>query len=64
MQTISLTPFNVYQYVGYNIVFMHGGNHIVRRLERVSSGRKTITIDYPALRNNLQIVSRKVRVIL
>jgi len=64
MQTISLTPFNVYQYVGHNILFIHGGNHIVRRLERVSNGRKTIIIDYPVLQNSVPIVSKKVRVIL
>ncbi len=64
MQTIRLTPFNVQQYVGYNIVFNHGANQIVKRIERVSNGRKTITIDYPALRNNLEIVTRKVRVIV
>jgi hypothetical protein len=64
MQTIRLTPYNVQQYVGYNIVFYHGANQIVRRVERVSSGRKTIIIDYPELQNNLQIVSRNVKVIL
>jgi hypothetical protein len=64
MQTIRLTPFNVQQYVGYNIVFNHGTNQIVKRIERVSNGRKTIVIDYPALRNNLEIVTRNVRVIV
>jgi hypothetical protein len=64
MQTIRLTPYNVQQYVGYDIVFTHGNNQIVKRIERVSSGRKTIIIDYPALKNNLQIVSRKIQVIL
>jgi hypothetical protein len=64
MQTIRLTPFNVQQYVGCDIIFKHGNNFIVKRITRVSNGRKTITIDYPELRNNLEIVSRNVRVIV
>jgi hypothetical protein len=64
MQTIRLTPFNVQQYVGHDIIFKHGTNFIVKRIARVSNGRKTITIDYPELQNNLQIVSRNVRVIV
>jgi len=64
MQTIRLTPFNVQQYVGHDIIFKHNNNLIVKRVVRVSNGRKTITIDYPELQNNLQIVSRNVRVIV
>jgi hypothetical protein len=64
MQTIRLTPFNVQQYVGHDIVFKHNNNLIVKRVVRVSNGRKTIAIDYPELQNNLQIVSRNVRVIV
>ena len=64
MQTIRLTPFNVQQYVGHNIIFKHGNNLIVKQIARVSNGRKTITIDYPELRNNLEIVKRNVRVIV
>jgi hypothetical protein len=64
MQTICLTPFNVQQYVGHDIIFKHNNNLIVKRITRVSNGRKTITIDYPELRNNLEIVSRNVRVIV
>lgn len=64
MQTVRLTPYNVSQYIGYNIIFNHGLNQIVKRIERVSNGRKTVTIDYPPLRNNLEIVSRYVRVIV
>jgi len=64
MSTIRLTPYNVQQYIGYDIVFKHDHNFIMRRILSVSSGRKTIKIDYPPLQNNLQIVSRNIRVIL
>jgi hypothetical protein len=64
MQTIRLTPFNVQQFIGYDIVFKHAGNYIVKRIARVSNGRKTIKIDYPPLQNNLEIVTRNVRVIV
>ena len=64
MQTIRLTPYNVQQYVGCDIIFKHGKNFIVKQVVRVSNGRKTITIDYPELRNNLEIVTRNVRVIV
>ena len=64
MQTIRLTPYNVSQYVGYNIVFHHDNNQIVKRIERVSNGRKTVVIDYPALQNNLHIQSRHIKVIV
>jgi len=64
MQTIRLTPYNVQQYIGHDIIFKHGNNLITKRISRVSNGRKTITIDYPELRNNLEIVTRNVRVIV
>lgn len=64
MQTIRLTPYNVQQYVGHDIIFKHGKNFIVKQITRVSNGRKTIKIDYPALQNNLEIVTRNVRVIV
>lgn len=64
MQTIRLTPYNVQQYIGHDVIFNHGTNQIVKRIVRVSNGRKTVTIDYPALRNNLEIVTRNVRVIV
>jgi hypothetical protein len=63
MQPIRLTPFNVDEYVGCMIMFKHGRNFIVKRIARVSNGRKTITIDYPELQNNLQIVSRKIVIV-
>ena len=64
MSTIRLTPYNVQQYIGYDIIFSHNNNVIMRRIISVSSGRKTIRIEYPLLQNNLQIVSRNIRVVL
>ena len=64
MQTIRLTPYNVQQYIGCDVIFKHGNNLIVRKVARVSNGRKTIIIDCPELRNNLEIVKRNVRVIV
>jgi hypothetical protein len=64
MSTIRLTPYNVQQYIGHDIVFIHNNNQIMRRILSVSSGRKTIKIEYPPLQNNLQIVSRNIRVVL
>jgi hypothetical protein len=64
MSTIRLTPYNVQQYIGHDILFKHNHNFIMRKIISVSSGRKTIKIEYPPLQNNLQIVSRNIRVIL
>ena len=64
MSTIRLTPYNVQQYIGHDIVFNHNNKQIMRRILGVSSGRKTVKIEYPPLQNNLQIVSRNIRVVL
>ena len=64
MHTIRLTPNNVSQYIGYEIIFKSRSNHIVKRIINTSNGGKTITIDHPDLQNNLQIVSRNVYIIL
>ena len=64
MNTIRLTPENAHNYPNHEIIFTHGNNHIIRRLLRVSNTGKTLIIDYPHLKNNLQIVTRKVCVIL
>ena len=64
MNTIRLTPTNVSQYIGHEIIFKSRHNHLVKRIISVSNQGKTITIEHPDLKNNLQIVSRKVYVIL
>lgn len=64
MSTKRLTPYNVQQYIGYDIVFKHDNNEIIKKIISVSNGRKVIKIEYPPLQNSLQIASRDVRVIV
>ena len=66
MNTIKLTPDNVSQYIGCEILFKTGPakNHIVKRILRVTNSGKTIHIDCPHLNNNVQIVTRIVHVII
>ena len=64
MHTIRLTPNNASQYIGREIIFKSRHTHIIKRIITVSNGGKTIIIDHPDLQNNLQIVSRKIFVIL
>jgi hypothetical protein len=64
MNTIKLTPDNVYQYIGREIIFKSRNSNIVKRIINVSNTGKTIQIDHPDLKNNLQIVTRNVYVII
>ena len=64
MNTIRLTPENAFQYIGYEILFKTRNNHITKRILGVSDTGKTIQVDHPDLQNQLQIVTRKVYVIL
>lgn len=51
---IRLTPENAKNYVGYDFVFNTRGKNVIRRINRVSPTGKTIYIDHPDLKNNLQ----------
>lgn len=64
MNTIRLTPENVFQYIGFEIIFKTRNNSIIKRIISVSNTGKSIKIDHPDLQNNLEIVSRKIYVIL
>jgi hypothetical protein len=68
MNSIRLTQENSRKYVGYDIVFSDDipgtKRRICRQILRVSKTGKTIYIDYPALGNKLQIVTRNIEVIL
>jgi len=65
MNTILLTPTNVFQYIGHEIIFETRGTHIIKRIISVCTQTgKTIKIEHPDLKNNLEIVKRKVYVIL
>ena len=64
MITIKLTPDNVFQYIGYQIIFKTRNNIIIKRIMGVSTTGKTIQIEHQDLQNKLEIVSRNVYVIL
>lgn len=61
---VRLTPGNVSQYIGHNIMFRSRNREVITKIISVSSGLKTIKIDHPDLQNNLEIVSRKIYVIV
>lgn len=64
MNTIKLTTDNVFQYIGYDIIFKTRDSHIIKKIISVSKTGKSITIDHPDLKNQLEIVSRNVYVII
>jgi hypothetical protein len=64
VQTLKLTPENVTQFVGSEIIFKTRTNHIIKRILGISKTGKSIIIDHPDLNNSLQIVSRIVKVII
>jgi len=64
MNTIRLTPTNVFQYIGYDIIFKTRNYIVVKNILGVSDTGKTIQIDHSDLHNHLEIVSRNVHVIL
>lgn len=64
MNIIKVTPENVLEYIGNEIIFKSRNGYIVKRILGVSKTGKSIIIDHEELKNNLQIVSRKVYAIL
>ena len=62
--TVKLTPANVMQYIGSEIFFQTRGNQVTTVIRGVSPSGKTIYISHPDLKNNLEIVSRNVYVML
>jgi len=64
MNLIKLTPENVLEYIGNEIIFKSRKGHIVKRILGVSKTGKSIRIEDVYLKNNLEIVSRKVYVIM
>jgi hypothetical protein len=63
MTLVKLTPENVRNYIGRNVVFKTRKTRIVKKIISVSYTGKTICIDHPDLGNHLQIVTRVVHVI-
>jgi hypothetical protein len=64
MNIIRLTRYNVFQYIGYEILFKTRNTHIVKKIKGVSNTGKTIHIEHPDLGNQLQLVTRKIYVII
>lgn len=64
MNKVRLTPDNVSKYIGHKIEFKTRGEIVTKKIINVSDTGKTITIDHPDLKNNLEIVSRNIFVIL
>ena len=62
MELIRLTQQNASKYIGSEIVFKTRGLHIVKKILDVSN--TSVKIEHPDLHNQLQIVSRKVFVIV
>ncbi len=62
MNLIRLTPENASNYIGYEILFKSRGIHIVKKI--ISVSRTSVRIDHPDLHNSLQIISRKVYVLI
>ena len=63
MNTIRLTPENVFQYIGHEIIFKSRNHHIIKRIIDVTNSGKSVHIDHPDLQNTLEIVSRNVYVL-
>lgn len=64
MNTLRLTPENVFQYIGYDIIFKTRNKDIIKKIISVSDTGKSIKIDHPDLQNSLQLITRKVYVIM
>ncbi len=62
MELIRLTPDNSHKYIGHEILFKSRGIHIVKKILGISN--TCVKIDHPDLNNNLQIVSRKIHVLI
>ena len=63
MNLIKLTPENASQYIGCEVMFKTRKQYVVKKILGVSDTGKSIQIDHPDLKDNLQIVTRKVYVI-
>lgn len=62
MELIRLTKDNAYKYLGYEILFKTRNKNVIKKILKVN--KLSVKIDHPDLNNNLEIVSRKVYVII
>ena len=61
---VRITPENVNQYLGHDIIFRTRDEYVLKRILRVADSGQSIGIDHHDLHNQLQIVTRKVYVIV
>ena len=64
MKLVRLTPQNVNQYIGYKITFTSRCKTLIKHIISASNSGKCIKIEHADLNNCLQIVSRKVYVLV
>ena len=64
MNLVKLTPENVHNYIGFEILFQTRGSRIIKKIINVSNTGKSIQIEHEDLHNNLQIVTKNVYAIL
>lgn len=57
---LRLTSDNAAQHIGREIQFYYKSRYVVKTLNRVSPSGKTVYIDCPDVKNNLQLATRKV----
>ena len=62
MELIRLTQQNVSKYIGCEILFKTRGINIVKKILEINN--TSVKIDHPNLHNQLQIVSRKIFVLI
>ena len=62
MELIRLTQQNAAEYIGYEILFKSRGIYIVKKILGVTN--TSVKINHSDLHNTLQIVSRKVYVLM
>jgi len=62
MELVRLTQENVSKYIGYEILFKTRDKHIVKKILGIN--KTSVKIDHHDLHNQIQIVSRKVYVLI
>lgn len=62
MYLVRLNPQNALTYIGYNILFKTRGKYIVKKI--ISISNTSVRINHPDLNNQLEMISRKVFVII
>ena len=64
MKLIELTIENVFNYINYNILYKSRNEIKLSKINKISSSGKTIYIDNEDLNNCLEIIYRKIYVVI